>query len=147
MLRESVQRHADGRLFSEEMEDRHGLHDLEDQQNRERQIVPAHHAARHHWQVPGEDHKGPSDQIPPPEQADEREPVRLQKAEVRRGCSREPDRESEPDHRNKVALVVSYDIARAFDNAPWYLIIDALERKKCPVYLINIIRSYLTQVA
>ena len=47
--------------------------------------------------------------------------------------------------RRKAALVVSFDIAGAFDNVPWYRIIDALEEKNCPVYLLNIIKSYLSQ--
>ena len=47
--------------------------------------------------------------------------------------------------RKKAALVVSFDIAGAFDNVPWYRIIDALEERNCPVYLINMIRSYLSQ--
>ena len=55
------------------------------------------------------------------------------------------DRVNEIIDRNKVALVVSFDIAGAFDNAPWYRIIDSLGEKHCPAYLINILRSYLSQ--
>lgn len=44
--------------------------------------------------------------------------------------------------KNKIA-VVAIDIAGAFDNAPWHIIINNLKSINTPLYLINSISSYL----
>lgn len=40
-------------------------------------------------------------------------------------------------------VVVSLDISGAFDSANWSKLVDALEKREAPRYLINMIRSYL----
>lgn len=41
------------------------------------------------------------------------------------------------------AVTVALDIKNAFNSAPWDKIVDALERRRIPLYLTNVIREYL----
>ena len=44
----------------------------------------------------------------------------------------------------KAAVMVALDVKNAFNSAPWRDIVDSLTAKQVPVYLINIIKSYLS---
>lgn len=46
-------------------------------------------------------------------------------------------------HRKTCALI-TLDVKNAFNSAPWELIVHALEQKETPQYLVNIVRSYLS---
>jgi hypothetical protein len=46
--------------------------------------------------------------------------------------------------RQWVALAVSLDITNAFNMIPWYRIIDALRRCRVPKYLVEVIKTYLS---
>jgi hypothetical protein len=43
-----------------------------------------------------------------------------------------------------VALAVSFDISNAFNTIPWYRIMEALCRYQVPNYLVEVIRTYLS---
>ena len=42
-----------------------------------------------------------------------------------------------------VPLIISFDIAGAFDSASWEIIVQTMKEMNCPAYLINLIASYL----
>lgn len=44
-----------------------------------------------------------------------------------------------------LALLIALDIKNAFNSAPWVGVLTALEKKQTPPYLINMIKSYLSQ--
>jgi hypothetical protein len=46
--------------------------------------------------------------------------------------------------RQGVALAVSLDISNAFNTIPWYRIIEALRRYQVPKYLVEVIKTYLS---
>lgn len=43
-----------------------------------------------------------------------------------------------------LCIIVTLDIRNAFNSASWPLIIQELERRKLPIYLVNLIKSYLS---
>jgi hypothetical protein len=46
--------------------------------------------------------------------------------------------------RQGVALAVALDITNAFHTIPWYRIIEALRRCRMPKYLVEVIKTYLS---
>lgn len=49
-----------------------------------------------------------------------------------------------PIYRRELCVLVTLDVANAFNSASWAIIITALEKKKVPNYLIEVLRDYLT---
>lgn len=47
--------------------------------------------------------------------------------------------------RGSVIIIISLDIANAFNSIPWRVILNALKEKSIPPYLIRIINSYLSE--
>jgi hypothetical protein len=43
-----------------------------------------------------------------------------------------------------VAMAVSLDISNAFNTIPWYRIVEALRRYQVPKYLVEVIKTYLS---
>lgn len=50
----------------------------------------------------------------------------------------------EPAHRRRVLAAVGLDIKNAFNSLNWQDVIRALEHRRVPLYLINIMKSYLS---
>jgi hypothetical protein len=45
---------------------------------------------------------------------------------------------------NQLVALITVDIKNAFNSAPWLVIVESLKQKEVPVYLLNMIKAYLS---